>query len=70
MASPLTVNTPSKPSRGRSFRVSPLLVKPAPQDLPGEAALFPGWVRLLLLIGAPSLLWIGLIALILLLLHR
>ena len=44
--------------------------EPALDHPPGEAERFPGWVRLLLLIGVPGLFWIGVALLVLQLPHR
>ncbi len=39
-------------------------------DHPPPIKRYPGWVRLLLLVGAPGLFWIALVLLILRLTHR
>ena len=70
MWSLLTVNAAGKLDHRRVKRVEYLAGKPAVEHQPGEAKLFPGWVRLLLLIGVPGLFWTGAILLILHFTHR
>ena len=47
-----------------------LKIEPALEQDSDEVKRFPGWVRLLLLIGVPGLFWIGVVLLILRLTHR
>ena len=70
MWSLLTVNAAGKLGFRRANRVDYSASKPALDQQPDGVKLFPGWVRLGLVIGLPSLFWIGVVMLILRLTHH
>ena len=64
------MNAARKSRRWHLERMKFLKIEPALEQDSDEVKRFPGWVRLLLLIGVPGLFWIGVVLLILRLTHR